>query len=93
MIADRKAYPCLTRIQNGLGSVYKTSLFAKLAFLALIKFATMDPKGMGIEMEAGKPAWCDALNGLPGLFGSSMSETIELARLLEFLLEHQPKKR
>jgi hypothetical protein len=42
--------------------------------------------GMGIEMEAGKPGWCDALNGLPGLFGSSLSETYELLRLLDFLL-------
>jgi hypothetical protein len=40
---------------------------------------------MGIEMEAGKPGWYDALNGLPGLFGSSLCETFELQRLIEFL--------
>ncbi len=41
---------------------------------------------MGIEMEAGRPGWYDAMNGLPGLFGASMPETFELKRLLEFLL-------
>ena len=41
---------------------------------------------MGIEMEAGRPGWYDAMNGLPGLFGSSMPETFELKRLLSFLL-------
>jgi len=33
-------------------------------------------------MEAGRPGWNDALNGLPGLFGSSVNETFELKRLL-----------
>ena len=42
---------------------------------------------MGIEMEAGKPGWYDAMNGLPGLFGSSMPETYELKRLIEFLIQ------
>ena len=63
----------------------RATLFAKLLCLALIKFATLDPLGMGIEMEAERPGWYDALNGLPGLFGSSMPETYELARLLDFL--------
>jgi hypothetical protein len=53
----------------------------------LIKYATLDPAGMGIQMEAGKPGWYDALNGLPGLFGSSMPETFELLRLVNFLIE------
>ena len=35
-------------------------------------------------MEADRPGWCDALNGLPGLFGSSVNETIELKRLADF---------
>jgi hypothetical protein len=61
--------------------------------LALVKFATLDPLGMGIEMEAGKPGWCDALNGLPGLFGSSLGETYELERMLSFLLEAMAEKR
>ena len=91
LIAARRGYPNLVRSQNGHGDIYRTSLYAKLVLLAVTKFTTMDPMGMGIEMEADKPAWCDALNGLPGLFGSSLSETFELARLLTFLLDRIPK--
>ena len=36
-------------------------------------------------MEANKPNWYDALNGLPGLLGSSISETFELKRFAVFL--------
>jgi hypothetical protein len=86
LIAARRHTPNLARIAHGLGEVYRTTVFGKLLGLAVIKFATLDPQGMGIEMEAGKPGWCDALNGLPGLFGSSLSETYELGRLLDFLL-------
>jgi hypothetical protein len=32
----------------------------------MLKFSTLDPYGMGIEMEGGKPGWNDAMNGLPG---------------------------
>jgi len=39
------------------------------------KAASLDPSGIGIEMEANKPNWYDSLNGLPGLLGSSISET------------------
>jgi hypothetical protein len=67
------------------GEVYRTTAFVKLLCLAVTKFATLDPAGMGIEMEAGKPGWYDALNGLPGLLGSSLNETYELLRLLRFL--------
>ena len=62
-----------------------TSLFAKLLFLATIKFYTFDPARIGIMMEADKPGWNDAMNGLPGLFGSCVSETIELQRLMRWL--------
>ncbi len=41
---------------------------------------------MGVEMEGGKPGWYDALNGLPGLFGSSVAESCELARNLEYTI-------
>ncbi|MBN1890326.1 MAG: hypothetical protein JW850_20195 [Thermoflexales bacterium] len=85
LIARRSELPKLVRVENGLGAVYRTSLFAKLLSLALLKFATMDPAGMGIEMEANKPGWCDAMNGLPSLFGSSLPESYELVRLLAFL--------
>jgi hypothetical protein len=39
-------------------------------------------------MEAGRPGWNDSLNGLPGLFGSSTCETIEMARLTRWLIDH-----
>ena len=52
-----------------------TTIFARLYLLAWLKTATLDPYGMGVEMEAGRPGWYDALNGLPGLLGSSMPET------------------
>jgi hypothetical protein len=87
LIAARTESPNLVRTAHGQGKVYRTTVFAKLVGLALLKFATLDPLGMGVEMEAGKPGWYDALNGLPGLFGSSLCETYELERLLTFLLE------
>ncbi len=87
LIAARPDQPNWLRVDHGRGEIYRTTLFAKLVSLAVIKFATLDPLGMGIEMEAGKPGWFDALNGLPGLFGSSLPETFELQRLLNFLLE------
>jgi hypothetical protein len=85
LIAARGEYPRWLRTGHGAGEIYRTNLFAKLISLALIKFATIDPWGMGIEMEAGRPAWNDAMNGLPGLFGSSMPETYALKRLVKFL--------
>jgi hypothetical protein len=87
LIASRVQAPNLVRTAHGQGEVFQTTVFAKLVGLALVKFATLDPLGMGIEMEAGRPGWYDALNGLPGLFGSSLCETYELERLLAFLLE------
>lgn len=75
------------RTQGGHGEIYRTSLFVKMLSLALNKFATLDPYGMGVEMEANKPGWNDAMNGLPGLMGSGMSETLELKRMLVFMLE------
>ncbi|MGD8966226.1 MAG: cellobiose phosphorylase [Anaerolineae bacterium] len=91
LIAARSESPNLMRAAHGQGEVYRTTVFAKLVGLALLKFATLDPLGMGVEMEAGKPGWYDALNGLPGLFGSSLCETYELDRLLTFLLEAVPE--
>ncbi len=72
---------------HGSGSIYETNLFAKLISLALNKFIALDPYGMGIEMEADRPGWNDAMNGLPGLFGSGLSETVELKRVVDFLIE------
>lgn len=74
------------RTQNG--NIYHTHLLAKLLCLAANKAATFDPSGVGIEMEADKPNWYDALNGLPGLLGSSIAETYELKRLCLLVLDH-----
>lgn len=68
------------------GEVYKTTLAEKMLLLCAVKFMTLDSYGMGVEMEGGRPGWYDALNGLPGLFGSSMCETAELCRHIEFML-------
>jgi len=68
------------------GREYTSCLFAKLFILAADKFSALDMNGMGLEMEAGKPGWYDALNGLPAMFGSSMADTYELKRLLGLLL-------
>lgn len=73
------------REEAGKGKIYTSTLFEKMMILATNKFATLDPYGMGIEMEGGKPGWYDALNGLPGILGSSMAETYELERMLEFM--------
>lgn len=75
------------KTHHGEGRIYYTNLFVKLITLSLIKFATIDPFGMGVEMEGDKPGWNDAMNGLPGLFGSGMSETFELKRIIQFILE------
>ncbi|MFX1283552.1 MAG: cellobiose phosphorylase [Promethearchaeota archaeon] len=85
MINSRDFKRNLVRTKNG--TIYKTTLFSKLLNLVLIKFTTLDPYGMGVEMEANKPGWYDALNGLPGIFGSSMPETYELKRLIQFMID------
>ncbi len=73
----------LVRSEYGKGDIYYGTLLEKLLVLCATKFATLDSYGMGVEMEGGKPGWYDALNGLPGIFGSSMAETYELARMLD----------
>ena len=68
------------------GKEVTTNLYSKLYVLAVNKFALLDNQGIGIEMEAGKPGWNDAMNGLPGLFGSGVSETFELIRIVDTLI-------
>lgn len=75
------------RTKLGEGFVYHTTLIVKLLCLLANKVATLDPSGVGVEMESDKPNWYDALNGLPGLNGSSVSETFEVKRLAQFLRE------
>eukprot|EP00808_Paulinella_micropora_P015757 g78189.t1 len=69
------------------GQVFKVPVISKLFFLSVIKFATIDSMGMGVEMEAGRPGWLDAMNGMPGWFGSGMPETYEVLRHLRYLQE------
>jgi len=75
-------------LKHADGNFVTTSLMGKLISLALNKFALLDSYGMGIEMDGGKPGWNDAMNGIPGLFGSGMSETFELKRLIDFILNN-----
>ncbi|MBI4309008.1 MAG: hypothetical protein HY591_01610, partial [Candidatus Omnitrophica bacterium] len=81
--AKEKGYKL--RGKAGQGDVYHTNLLVKLLCLLANKSATLDPSGIGIEMEANKPNWYDALNGLPGLLGSSINETFEVKRLALFV--------
>ncbi|MDH3891228.1 MAG: hypothetical protein OEV49_09100 [candidate division Zixibacteria bacterium] len=93
LIENRDQNPNQVRIQSGTGDVYYTSLFNKILCLIVNKLASLDPEGVGVEMEAGKPSWYDALNGLPGLFGSSISESLEIKRHILFLIDklHESK--
>lgn len=67
----------------------KTNLLGKIFNLIMVKFSTLDSMQMGIEMECEKPGWNDAMNGLPGMFSSAMSESVELLRLTNFLLNEK----
>ena len=73
--------------QFGAGKVYNTNLINTILCLVVNKMASLDPEGVGVEMESDKPNWYDALNGLPGLIGSSINETLEIKRLIHFLLD------
>ncbi|MBN2796902.1 MAG: cellobiose phosphorylase [Clostridia bacterium] len=68
------------------------NLFGKLLTLVLNKYGHLDPYGIGLSYEGNKPGWNDAMNGVPGLFGSGVSETIELQKIVKFMkkiiLEH-----
>lgn len=85
MLQKRSLQPHALRTQYGHGEIYYSTLINKLFCLAANKISSLDPFGTGIEMEANKPNWFDALNGLPALFGSSTCETFELKRLLLML--------
>jgi len=84
MVARRVREPELMRDGQGHGAVYRTTLLAKIFSLLAVKATLFDPSGLGLEMEAEKPGWCDALNGLPGLFGSSTHEAYALQRWAAF---------
>lgn len=79
-------------LKDRQGKPVTANLFGKMMTLAVNKFALLDSHGLGIEMEGGRPGWNDAMNGLPGLFGSSMPETMELKRLVDFLRREVPEE-
>ncbi|MBU0502520.1 MAG: hypothetical protein KJ811_04660, partial [Candidatus Margulisbacteria bacterium] len=81
LINSRHTNQNIVRKKFGQGTIYHTTLAAKILSIIINKAASFDPEGIGLEMEAGKPDWYDALNGLPALLGSSLSETLELKRL------------
>lgn len=87
LIRNRECFAHFSRTKNGEGDIYKVSLLAKMLVVIANKFASLDPFGIGLEMDADKPSWYDALNGLPALLGSSTSETFELKRWVVFLLD------
>ena len=74
-------------LKDSSGSTVYATLFEKMLTLAANKFALLDCQRLGVEMEGGKPGWNDAMNGLPGLLGSGMPETLELRRLTRFLMD------
>ena len=85
MMRARSEEPEKMRARNGKGRVYTTTLAAKILSLVSNKFGSLDPEATGLEMEADRPDWLDSLNGLPALFGSSISGAFELRRLIGFL--------
>lgn len=85
LIDQRATEPHKVRMENGRGEIYLTNLLEKFTCIIINKVASLDPFGVGIEMEANKPNWYDALNGLPALFGSSICETMELKRWIIFI--------
>ena len=87
LIKQRTTNPQEVRTRFGKGEIYHTTLINKMVCLVANKLASLDPFGVGIEMESDKPNWYDALNGLPGQLGSSVCETLELKRMILFMLE------
>ena len=75
-------------LRDEKGNIIHTNLAGKILHTIYVKFSTLDSLQMGIEMECEKPGWNDAMNGLPGLFASGLSESIELLRLLRYAKAH-----
>ncbi len=74
-------------VKDSSGKLYEVNLASKLVSLIITKFASRDPFGYGLNMDANKPGWNDAMNGLPGLLSSGVSESIELLRIIDFTIE------
>ena len=87
LIASRKRDPYKLRTEFGAGDIYQSNLLVKLLCIIANRISSLDRAGIGVEMEAGKPGWLDSLNGLPGIFGSSLNETLEIVRACQMLLD------
>ncbi|HHW23630.1 MAG TPA: hypothetical protein GXX26_12260 [Clostridiaceae bacterium] len=87
MIKRRTSDPYKVRTSNGTGSVYYCTLLSKIITLLVNKIASLDPEGVGVEMESNKPGWCDALNGMPAILGSSINESAAVKRLAMIVLD------
>ena len=72
--------------QNDKHQTVKVNFATKLLHLALIKFTSLDPELIGVMMDSEKPGWNDAMNGLPAIFGSGVTEAVTLKRWIEFLI-------
>jgi hypothetical protein len=91
-LADRDAQPdgafelaAPTGDDDASSAVYTVEPVSKVLLLFATKFTLLDPSGLGVEMDANKPGWNDAMNGLPGLLGSGMPETCEAWRIGDWL--------
>ena len=73
---------------NNKNEIIKLNLAGKLTTLIINKYAILDPFNIGLSYEADKPGWNDAMNGLPGIFSSGVSETIELNKLVKRTLRY-----
>ena len=65
----------------------EVNLFGKILTLVINKALHLDPLGIGLSYEANKPGWNDAMNGLPGLFASGISEMIELRKIKQTFIK------
>jgi hypothetical protein len=86
LISERKINKNRVHTDFGKGEVYSTNLLTTFLSLIVNKMASLDPEGVGVELETDKPNWYDALNGLPGILGSSLNETLEIKRHILFLM-------
>jgi hypothetical protein len=74
--------------RDAAGRIHRVHLAEKFLCLLATRLGSLDADGIGVEMLGNRPGWNDALNGLPGLFGSSVCETAECLRLARLLQHH-----
>ncbi|MBE7437063.1 MAG: hypothetical protein HS115_01315 [Spirochaetales bacterium] len=86
LLRQRESQPYRIRTNNGNGPLLQTTLFVKLLCVLANRICALDPEQIGVEMESGRTGWNRGMDGLPALLGSSLVETIELERLVSFLV-------